>query len=304
MKNRAGKEMPLSKCLRILLGAAVFLSGCEANESMNVAGNLIYAGGGGSINLIDFSSPGYGISSLYKSEGISAINHLTKENSGAILFGECSVMGECSIKQYSMKTGRVRVLRSGRLPSFMPNHEKLFFYDRLAGGDKWLFVASLDDINNATKISEEPGWNTLPNGIKEPIIEPVIQISNDEILFVGKAGELQLYNVLSAEVSSMGINDCRPMSWRSVSNQLLCEDWDTFDIFLLDIKTRDTVDMPELKGGYGFVYVPGLDALFYSKTVSSFIVIEGYDMFFYQFSDKKEKRIKKNVSLSAGVWME
>ena len=295
--------MSLNNHLKTLLVTAVFFTGCSTDESMNIAGKLIYSDGDGSINAISFNSSGYGISSLYKSESISAINYITRENNEIILFDEC-ISGRCSIKQYSMKTRQARLLRSGRFPSQLRNHDKLFFYDELPGGDNWLFEATLDDIKNTIRISEEPRWKTLPSGIKQPITMPVVQISNDEIIFVGKDGHLWLYNVSSTESSSMGINDCRPMLWRGEHNQLLCSDWDTWDVFLLDIKTRDKAEIPELKGAYGFVYVPSSDALIYGRTRSRFIFGEAYDIFFYRFSNKKEKRIKKDAHLAEGIWME
>jgi hypothetical protein len=295
--------MPLNNCLKILLVTAVFSAGCNADESMNIAGKLIYTDGGSNINSIALNSSKHDISTLYKSDGISAINHLVKGNGKEILFDEC-ISGKCSIKQYSMSAGQAKFLRSGSLPSYMSSHDKLFFYDELDGGDNWLFVSSLDDINNATKISEEPKWKTLPSGIKQPVTIPVVQISNDEIIFVGKDGQLWLYYVPNRESSIMDIKGCRPMLWRDGRNQLLCSDWDTWDMFLLDIKTGNKIDMPELKGAYGFVYVPSSDALIYGRTRSNFIFGEAYDIFFYRFSDKNEKRISKDAHLAEGVWIE
>jgi hypothetical protein len=131
--------------------------GCNGSESVNTAGKLIYTDGGGSVNAIIFNSSEPDVLYLYKSKGISTISDLTKENNKEILFDEC-ISGKCSIKKYSINTGQTKLLGSGRLPSYMLNHDKLFFYGELDGGDNWLFVASLENVNNATRISKEPGW--------------------------------------------------------------------------------------------------------------------------------------------------
>lgn len=294
--------MPLSYFLKILLTSIVLLTSCTADENMNIEGRLIYIVRGGNVGAITFSASGYDFSSFYDSKVVSAINHLTREHDNAILFDEC-IMGKCSIKRSSMKTGQVTLLHSGRLPSYIPNHEKLFFYDKASDGNGWLFVTSLGDIKNAIKIAEEPKWKTLPNGISQPVAIPVIQISNDEVIFVGKDEQLWLYNIANTKLVPMDIKDCRPILWMDKRDQLLCSDWDTWDAFLLDIKTKNKVEMPGLKGAYGFVYVPSSNALIYGRTRSRLLIGEAYDIFLYSFADKKEERIKENSHLAGGVWI-
>jgi len=294
--------MSLNDFLKILLFAVVPLTSCTADENMNIEGRLIYIVRGGNVGAITFSASEYIFSSFYESEGVSAINHLTRENDNALLFDEC-IRGKCSIKRFSLKTRQVTLLRSGSLPSYISNHDKLFFYDRASDGVSWLFEASLGDIKNATKIAKEPEWKTLPNGIRQSVTTPVIHISNDEVTFVGKDEQLWLYNIANTKLASMNIKGCRPILWMDKRNQLLCSDWDTWDTFFLDLKTKNKEEMPDLKGAYGFVYVPSSDALIYGRTRSRLLVGEAYDIFLYSFADKEEKRIKDNAHFSGGVWI-
>ncbi len=294
----------ISYFLKTLLATTVLSTSCNTDENMNIEGQLIYTDGGSSVNAIALGTSDYSFSSLYKSKEMSVINHLTRENGNAILFGECAITGECVIKRYPVETGQVALLRSGRLPSYISNHDKLFFYDKASDDDNWLFVTSLGDIKNATKIAEEPKRKTLPNGISQPVTMPVIHISNDEIIFVGKDEQLWLYNIANTKSTPMDIKGCRPILWRDKRDQLLCSDWDTWDIFLLDINTKNKVEVPELKGAYGFVYVPSSDALIYGRTRSRALIGEVYDIFLYSFADKKEKRIKENLHIAGGVWIE
>lgn len=287
-----------------LLVYIVLCMACHAGENMNAKGQLVYTSGDGSINAIDFSSPDYNISLLYRSKEVAAIDHLTIVNNDAILFGECPIAGRCAIKQYSVGTGDSSFLRTGRLPGYISNHDRLFFYDRGPDGNSWLLSASLKNLNDAIKIiAKEPELKTLPNGIKQSITMPVIQISNDEILFVGEDGQLWRYNIANQELISMNISDCRPILWRERRNQLLCSDWDTWSLFLLDISTKNIIEMPELKGGYSFVYIPNSDSLVFGRTRSKYFVGEAYDIFQYSFVDKKENKIKKDSHIAAGVWL-
>ena len=290
--------------LNILLVSTLVLSICDADESVNINGQLIYTDGGSSVNAISWGSSGCRFSSLYKNEEISAIDHLTRVNSDAVLFGECNVMGDCVIRRYSLDAKQGGVIRTGRMPSYISNHDKLFFYDESFDGKKWLFMAPLGDVKNAEKIFEEPKWMTLPSGINQSVAMPVTQISNDEVIFVGEDRQLWLYDITNSELVPMDIGDCRPILWRNDRDQLLCSDWDTWDMFLLDIRSKGKVDLPGLKGAYGFVYIPSSDALIYGRTRSRFVVGEAYDIFFYSFSNQKEKRIKKDFHLAGGVWIE
>jgi len=294
--------MSLNYSFKIILATAALITGCNADESMNIKGQLIYTNGGGGVNAIAFGVYEYEFSSLYKSKEVAAINHLTRENGNAVLFDECT-MAECSIKLYPMRTGKVRLLRSGKLPSYISNHDKLFFYDKASDGNSWLYVTSLEDIKNVTKITEEPTWKTLPNGISQSVTVPVIHISNDEVIFVGKDEQLWLYNIANTKLAPMDIKGCRPVLWMDKRDQLLCSDWNTWDTFLLDIKTKNKVEMTDLKGAYGFVYVPSSDALIYGRTRSRLIIGEAYDIFLYSFADKKEKIIKENSYFAGGVWI-
>lgn len=298
--------MPLKKSFFyiMLLIFVAFFTSCNTDESMNIEGQLIYSNGGSSINAIALDSSESNILSFYDSDEIVAIDQLTKVNNDTFLFGECTVTGECTIKQYSVGTGQVKPLLSGRLPSYISNHDKLFFYDEAPDGSNWLFSTSVKDISTISKVAKEPKWKTLPNGIKQSITTPIIQISNDDIIFIGEDGELWLHNILDKKLIPTGIKDCRPVLWIEQHSKLLCSDWDTWIPYVLDMNTKSKIEMQELKGAYGFVYMPSSDSLIYGKTRSSFIIGEAYDIFLYSLMNKEEKRIKKGSHIAAGIWLD
>lgn len=293
---------PIKRIFVVLFCSIVFYAASTVGETMSVNGKLIYTTGGGNINAINFNPDGFNALSLYKSVEVAAIDHLTRANNDTVLFGECPITEECIIKQYSVDTGKSRSLRTGRLPSYIQNHNKLFFYDKATDGSNWLFVSPVKKLSDAIKITKEPKWKTLSNGIKQSITIPVIQISHDDIIFVGEDEQLWLYSMVDKKLVSMGIKDCRPTLWIGKHNQLLCSDWNTWSPFLLDLSTKRKIEISELKGAYGFVYVPESDALIYGRTRSKYFIGEAYDIFYYSFADKKENKIKNDSHMAAGVW--
>lgn len=293
----------INKFYIVLLVAITFISSCNAGEYMNTKGHLVYTSGDGSINSINLNSSSLHNSPLYKSESVSVIDNLTRKGYKDILFGECPIAGECIIKHYSVDKKETKVLRTGKLPSYIDIHDKLFFYDEVDHDNNWLFVSSIKNIKNAIKVSKEPKKKTLPNGIKQSITTPVIQISNSEVIFVGEDERLWLYNIMKEKIISTDINNCRPILWVEKQRKLLCSTWDTWTPFLLDLNTKNQVEMPILKRAYGFTYIPEDNALIYGKTRSKNIIGEAYDIFLYSFSDNKEKRIMKDSHISSGVWL-
>lgn len=272
---------------------------------MNIKGRIIYTSGGKEVNTINISPSKSDALPLYKSvKNVATINYITKVNNNTLLFDECAVTGSCYIKRYSMDVGQDDILFPGRLPSYILNHNKLFFYGESPDNQNWLYVISYEDESSSSKIIKEPKWRMLPNGIRQPVTIPVIQISKNEVLFVGEEEQLLKYNILNKKLIPTGINNCRPILWKEKTNQLLCSDWNTNMPFLLDIETLDKTDIQDLEGAYGFIYMPTSDSLIYGRTRLNFFIGEAYDIFHYSFANKKEERIIKNVHVAAGVWLD
>lgn len=291
------------KIFSILFIPIVFFTACFAGENVRIKRMFVYTDGSSTIDTIDFSSPGLHASSLYRSAEIGSINYLTRANSNAIFFDECPIVGECTIKRLSIDHGKPEVFRKGRLPSYVPIHNKLFFYDTEIDGSNWLYEISENNKAKAVKIAKEPKKKTLPNGVKHSISMPVIQISNDNIVYVGEDEQLWIYNIVKKRIIATRIIDCRPILWIEKHNQLLCSDWEKWSLFLIDVNTREKSELSNLNGAYGFSYDLENDVLVYGRTRLKAMVDEGYDIFLYSIEDKKEKRVGKDTHLAAGVWL-
>ncbi|MCU7836955.1 MAG: hypothetical protein KZQ83_17095 [gamma proteobacterium symbiont of Taylorina sp.] len=286
----------------ILLSPILFFSACNAGKYVNAKGRFIYTSGDGSINSINFNTSDFKTLSIYKSKTMSTIDNLVKSDDNTVLFGECPISGGCIIKQYSIDTMQSRLLRTGRLSNYIINHNKVFFYDKASDDKNWLFVASVNNINEARKVAKEPLSITLPNGIKQSIAMPVIQILKNDIIFVGEDKELWEYNIVENKTTPTGIKDCRPALWIDKRDNLLCTSWNKWEPFLLNLNTNNRVKISHLKGAYGFEYIPENDALIYGRTKSKYLIGETYNIYYYSFLDRKEKKIKKDSHIAAGVW--
>lgn len=282
------------------------MGGCSAGEQLSINGLLVYTNGGKSINSIDLSTPDYTYSTIYRNDDISSINHLEVKDGNVILINECNFKGECSIKEYSLKSKNIKLLHTGIFPSYISTYNKLFFYDRDRTVDNRyrLYVTPISSENKITMIAYEPKWQTLPNGIRQPTLVAPIGISKNEVLFVGEHKNLSLYNILNSKTSVTGIENCRPMLWISKQNKLLCSNWDTWNMFLLNLKNKNIINIQELNGAYGFVYIPNIDALVYCRTQPNILGGESYNIYLYLFSNNKEKLIRKNSRLISGVWLD
>ena len=264
---------------------------------------MAFTTGGNGIKSVYLESPKSNKIFLYSGKENSTISHISKVSNDVLLFDECSYPEGCFIKKLEINTKQTKSLNLGRLPSYVPSHKKYFFYNSFPNGENWLSMASLDDFENAIKIAKEPKPKKLPNGINLPLAVPVIQISTDEIIFVGEDEGLWSYNIRNKNLQSLNIYNCRPILWREKTKQLLCFDqqWDTF---LLKISDQEKVELQKLKETYGHVYLPFSDSLIYGRTKSNFLFGESYDIYLFSFQNEKEKKILKNSHIANGVWTE
>lgn len=288
----------------ILLTYVLLLLSCGASRSMIVEGQLIYTGGGNSIEVISLWEKERNPFVIYEEPGIAAIYHITKMNDSVLFFDTCSGKPHCMIQQLNLSTKEVLVTRTGYLPQYISGHDQLFFYDQSADNGNWLFMATLADVNSITKIAKAPKNKTLPNGIQLLGIMPVVQISTDEVVFLNEEGQLTIYNIANAKPSPLGIDDCRPIFWRQSTQQLFCTNWRAKEPFLLDLHTRKKEKVSVLNNAYGFVYIAGLDSVIFGKTRSRLPFGESYDIFSYSFTENKESIVKKSSHIAAGLWMD
>ena len=91
--------------------------------------------------------------------------------------------------------------------------------------------------------------------------------------------------------------------WIKSKNMLLCSELTTWSPYLLDLENKSREDHVVLSTGYGFVDINNTNYILYGKTVSKFPFGESYNIYIYDYYNKKEFLIVKDEHMSCGVWV-
>lgn len=279
-------------------------TGCNMGEHVNLSGYLIYSGGGKRIEVIDLDSMESHV--LYEStHNVASIEKLTKVTSNKFMFEEGPITEPFTIKEYDMKNRASVTLRKGRLPTYIPESNNVFFYDYSKDSkEKWLFVSVLDAMGTARKVTKAPLPKRLPNGILYSLLTPVVQISPDEVALVGDDEQLWIYQISESNLKPTGIKHSFPKMWRSQTQQLICYDWELNEYYQVDLKTKQREELPQLKGFHGLTYIPKHDVLVFEKGGWQFPIAERHDIYAYSFKNQKRVKLKSHASISSGIWFE
>ncbi len=286
-----------------ILTPMIFFGGCNVSSVLSLEGTLIFTGGGNKIEVISFGGKVEELSNVYKKSKVLSIGHITKISDIALLFDECSGERHCTIYQLNIDSKESQRVRTGIFPQYIPGHDKVLFYDKSDDDRNWLFMATLSDVNEVTRIAEAPKRKIFPNGIPLSRTLPVVQISQDEVVFLSGDGRLTRFNLQNSQLSSLGVDDCRPLFWRTSTQQLFCTNENAKEPFFFDPHTQQKEAVPVFNRGYGFVYIEGLDSVLYGRTRPLFPLGEAPDLFFYSFSEKKEVRVKTYSHIVSGIWL-
>lgn len=296
--------MPINNVTRLWSLALAILSGCNLNSGVRLTGKLIYSGGGKEIKAVDLVS----LESvpLYRSShNVTLIERLTKVTSDLILFDECPVSGSCVIKELSISSGETKTLRTGHMPTYVAESDSVFFYEHSKyQKDNALLIAKRKDINIIHKVANAPAPKKLPNGVLLPLTTPVIQIAPNEVVFVGEDCQLWICQISQATLLPTGVKDCLPQVWRSQTQKLFCYDWNSWNLYTVDLKTKDREEIPLLKGAHGLLYIPENDILIYGKNRLSLFISETSDVFAYNFATGERVKIQSHVHINSGIWLE
>jgi hypothetical protein len=98
------------------------------------------------------------------------------------------------------------------------------------------------------------------------------------------------------------ISNIIPILWRSKTRQLLAEKYDSGKFILLSLDNYNSEELPILKGGYGYLYIPENDAVLFGKPGYRFPLGERYDLFLYFFEEKKVKKVVSDIHIRSGLY--
>ena len=270
---------------------------------MHLTGRLVYSRGGNDIQMLDFGTMER--ETVYEGAYVGiGINHLTKLTENTFVFEDCHGTRDpnCLLKEFDMDHRSVNTLRSGRMPSYLAGSNSLFFYDSLGDkGEQWLFVAGKDTVDTASQVAKAPPEHVSSMGMTYSRMAPAVQISPDEVAFLGDEEEIWTYKISQARLASTEIEHCKPIAWRKETQHLFCWDWESKYFSQVDLKTKRAEKLSQLGDAYSLVYLPKHDALIYGKGRLRFFISETSDIFAYSFGNGKTVRLLKDAYITSGV---
>lgn len=289
----------------ILLWLLMFamLIGCRSNSAMELSGGLMYSSGSMYVEFVNLDSKKSSV--MYKSIGNGAtIGRLTKIGDKRFIFEECLGTGSCFIKEFNVASGVGKVIRQGIYPTYIAENDSVFYYNLPeANKENWLLTSGEGGAGEPRKIAKAPisGDSRIDWWY---FVTPVVKVSPDEVVLVGEDRQLWVYQISKSTLIPTGITKCLPQFLRNRTQQLVCYNPDTFDIYQIDLKTKQTEQLPQLKGANGLVYVPEYDIVIYGKVRLHFLVSEVSDIFAYSFSTGKTTEIQSRAYLASGFWID
>lgn len=288
--------------LMLLACLSLFAEGAMS-ETVKLSGQLVYSAGSNDISLIELRSLKYYSLGLFSTD---SINHLTKLSDRVILFEDCTGIRKpnCLLREFDIDAKTSSTLRSGYLPTYIPESKTLLFYDLDEGsGQKWLYVADMRTPSIAQKSAKAPADMVLPNSLTYPLITQPLQISNDEVIFVGEDQDLWIFQISNSKLTPTGIKASAPYVWRKRTQQLISYNWKSQEFYQITLKTGHAEKLPQLKGASGLVYLPNDDVIIYGKSRMRMLISETYDIFAYSFNTKKEIKLRARSHISSEVWL-
>lgn len=278
----------------VLLMVLAF-SACSSSDS-GLRGRIIFTDGSGSIWELKLETNE--LSEVYQSPVSAQINSLSEFEQGRVLFGECTTLGECTIKEYDRTNRKVAPVRRGRLPTYFRQQSLLFFYDSSENGEQWLCVYNLRVPREPQKLIKAPYPILLPNGIPLQTVAPVVQLEGSVVSFCGPDRTLYLYDVEHNHLTRTKLKDMIPSFWRPQDQTLFCYHVPGFDSFGVDLK-KETAKATS---------IPGLANCIYSSSFDWLVILkkswrpETYDLFAHSLATGKELKIRSGQYLCWGIW--
>jgi hypothetical protein len=280
-----------------------FFTSNSRGEQMPMSGRLIYSSGASNIMLLELESLKSQI--IYdRSPAVSPIARLTKVSTDKFIFEECPVTGTCVLKEFDLNKRVARELCKGQMPTYLAQTNNLMFYAVAEGtNEKWLFLARLDAMEAPRKVAKAPPAIRLPNGLLSQRESPAVEISPDEVLFVGEDHSLWIYKISQSKLQPTGIAHSFPEVWRNRTQDLIIYDWEAKAHYRVNLDTKQTEKLPQYESAFGLFYIPELDTLIYGKARLYLFISERYDLFAYNFAEAKEIKLQSNVGISSGIWL-
>lgn len=287
----------------MLLACSSLFARDAMSETIKLSGQLVYSAGGNDISLIELNNLTH---SNLGSFATDSINNFTRLSANAVIFEDCDGLREpnCLLKEFDSRTKSLNTLRSGQLPTYVPESKVILFYEQdEVSREGWLHIADIKTPSTSRKIAKAPSSPDLKIGWFY-YVRPVIQISPNNVLLVGEDFQLWNYDISLSVLNPIGIKNCLPQFIRSNTQQLICYDAKTQGVYQIDLNSQRVELLPQLKGAHGFVYIPKYDTVIYGKTRLYMLMFETSDIWAYDFGKQEKVKIQSKADIASGVWLE
>ncbi|WP_124327435.1 hypothetical protein [Desulfonema ishimotonii] len=263
---------------------------------MELSGKLIFTCGNGLCSL-DLNS--LSIKEIIKYKGPMAL-----QTSVSLFDDKVLIDSRGRLKKIDLITGGEQDLFAGEYPYYAATHDYLFFY-RWSNENKTRKL-----VAKKMKAGTELVTLTIymkPFKINDLFIErvPPVQISDDEVLFIGNDFSLNCYNMATGESVSLGIKNIQPFIYRSKTGQVLCFDYSNIRwlLFSPDDKNTTYIDDPPLF--YTPVaYIPDKDIMIYTTDELSPSGLEEISFVMaFDFESGIKKKLIHGQGTFGAVWI-
>ena len=198
---------------------------------------------------------------------------------------------------FDLKTDRLEAAGPGVWPTYVPEHDLLFFWESREGSDRSgkqvLRARTLHGNTPERIVADFSGvWRSR-----------VVEIAPDQVLFLGHGDRVWELSITAWTLSPTIIEDCLPMAWRTKTRQLVCQDIRDRRIYLAHLNGERTalpIEAYEVLG-----YSPNYDAVIYSAAYGSpWRLTVGWAILAYSFRDRHIVRLAWTKPGATGILLD
>ncbi len=266
----------------IIFNIACFNSGLE-----KFTGNLFYSCNTNHLYQLNLSS--LEENTIYEeNEAMNFIAYSIGISNQRIIFTVFHPLRAPTLKILNLVNNETNILREGFSPTYIDNHNILFFYMRKKPygnyDSMYLYAGKLDSLGNSTLIFSFAKPDSMSFGDFE---RPVVQISNYSVVFRCSEKTICEYNINTKEITRTDLNDLFPLAWREKSNELICRDRQGENIVLVNWLNKKQRIKNVGKETDGWTYIKEYDILLFSKSF-----LEWGILYYYNFEEDVIEKLK------------
>lgn len=273
----------------------------QAKRKSQLSGKLYYAV---SNNIMEFDFETKKRNKLFEAPFYTLFNYASKFSNEKIIYQVLSSDEGSPIQSFNLTDKRFESIAEGTYPTYIKSANTLFYYKYKNKKDTVsLYMKYLSGNSDEIVITESTKRQSLEHGKPSHvnIVNPVVPISNNEVIFINIDRKLEIYNYQKRMLRKTNINNLIPCVWRSKTNSLICRHIGKLDYFEVNINNSSVKNIHNLNSVTGnILYISDYDCLIYSKYRN---YSKRSDVYVFWLSDNnKEDKLWSNDHIASSVW--